>query len=92
MPIAESQPVHIPDVPLEEICPKDLEVIAIGGISYVYKYKGLAYKLHCFQREFEMMRKAGDCSVKPVARVVSVESGHTVMTGLLMGTREAIQR
>jgi serine/threonine protein kinase len=65
--------------------PEDLEVLAIGGMGYVYKYKGFAYKQNCFQREYDLMQKAGDCAVKAVARVVNVEdNGRIVMTGLLM--------
>ncbi|ERF71115.1 hypothetical protein EPUS_07787 [Endocarpon pusillum Z07020] len=60
------------------------EVLAIGGSGYVYKYKGLAYKLNCKQREFNMMQKAGDCAVRAVARVVTVENGWPVMKSLLM--------
>lgn len=60
------------------------KVLAIGCSGYVYKYKGLAYKMNCTQREFNMMQKAGDCAVRAVARVVAVENGWPVMKGLLM--------
>jgi len=60
------------------------QVLAIGGMGYVYQHKSSAYKQNCFQREFEMMKMAGDCAVKAIARVIKMKDGWPVMTGLLM--------
>lgn len=85
-PTIESWAPYQPDIRREDIIRdnKTLEVLAIGGMGYVYKYKGLAFKLNCFQRELSMMQMAGDCSVRAVARVVDTCSGQLVTNGLLM--------
>ncbi|MCJ1248569.1 hypothetical protein MMC30_005787 [Trapelia coarctata] len=59
-------------------------VLTIGGSGYIYQYRGLAYKLTCFQRELDMLTLAGDCGVKAVARVMEMRQGRLIMTGLLM--------
>ena len=82
----EACPVHIPCVLWKDIArdAETLQVLAIGGMGYVYAYKGLAYKQNCLARELEMMQKAGDCAVRAVAQVVSMDDGRPVMGGLLM--------
>lgn len=62
----------------------EYQVLAIGGSGYVYQYRGFAYKQTCFQRELDMMNAAGDCAVRPVARVMEMCDDRLVMIGLLM--------
>jgi len=62
-----------------------LRIIAMGAIGYVYRCPGnFAYKQHAGQREFDLMKLAGDCSIKPVCRVVRLIQGVSVMDGMVM--------
>src|SRR3569833_3402337 len=62
-----------------------LRIIAMGAIGYVYRCPGnFAYKQHAGQREFDLMMLAGDCSIKPVCRVVRLIQGVSVMDGMVM--------
>lgn len=83
---AEPWPPSLPDIVWgdEILKPENLEMLAMGGMGYVYKVGNLAYKLNCTQRELDMMKRAGDCAVKPVARVMQLRDGRPVMPGLLM--------
>lgn len=77
---------HNSDILWEELAQgtEKFQVLAIGGMGYVYRHEDFAYKQNCFQREFDMMKMAGDCAVKAIARVIKMRDGWPVMTGLLM--------
>jgi serine/threonine protein kinase len=77
---------HNSDILWEELAQgtEKFQVLAIGGMGYVYRHEDFAYKQNCFQREFDMMKMAGDCAVKAIARVIKIRDGGPVMTGLLM--------
>lgn len=72
------------------ICGRDsrsFEVLGFGATVHVYRYKTLAYKQACLQRELDMMKRAGDWAVRPVARDMDTDRGNLVMNGLLMDVR-----
>lgn len=79
------------DVMWEEISQhlrdEPFSVPAVGYKGYVYEYKGLAYKMNCRQREYDIMKKVGnDCAVQAVARVINstFDGGRPKMIGILM--------
>ncbi|KAK0724627.1 kinase-like domain-containing protein [Lasiosphaeris hirsuta] len=83
------QPPYLPDTVLESdeiLNPANLEVIAICGSGYVYRCPaGCAYKMHASRHEFDMMRAAGDCSVRPLSRVLRrTKTGQIRQRGILM--------
>ncbi|KAK6336858.1 hypothetical protein TWF718_009647 [Orbilia javanica] len=49
--------------------------LAFRMFCRVFKYKGFAIKEHCQEREIELTKLAGDCSVKVYGHVVRFDSG-----------------
>jgi hypothetical protein len=50
----------------------------------IYKYQGIILKWEARQPEYEMMIKAGDCSVKPLGRLMEFENGRPCTIGIMM--------
>ena len=64
---------------------KKLEFLGLGGSGYVYKCPGgFAYKQNASQREIDLMKAAGDCSITPLSRVLRKIEGVLVPRGLIM--------
>lgn len=60
-----------------------LDVIDIGSSGYLWKGT-FAYKQHGLQREFDLQKAAGDCSVKPYFGVQQRTNGQDAMNGIIM--------
>lgn len=83
----EPWPPHPPDISWKDMVCGDTgyQEISFRYLGYVYNYQGLAYKPFCMQKEYDMMKKAGNCAVTAVARVMmQLDDNRTVMKGLLM--------
>ncbi|KAH6640830.1 kinase-like domain-containing protein [Chaetomium tenue] len=69
----------------EMLIPKKLEVLGVGGSSYVYKCHGdLAYKVNVTEREVDLMTAAGDCAITPLCHVLAKIDGAWWRRGLIM--------
>lgn len=70
---------------IETVLGRELSVLAIGFSGYVYKCgEDLVYKMNASQREFDLMRAAGDCAVTPLSRVLcTFDSGQVFTDGLV---------
>ncbi|KAK3348789.1 kinase-like domain-containing protein [Lasiosphaeria hispida] len=83
------EPPSVPDTIMwnDEMLHSDnlVEVIAIAGSGYVYRCAaGCVYKMVATPREFSMMQAAGDCSVRPLSRVMERIEGQTCSAGILV--------
>ncbi|KEZ42490.1 hypothetical protein SAPIO_CDS5701 [Scedosporium apiospermum] len=78
-PILDRSSIHISGLAKtppsqNKLLPENLEVLGLGSSGYVYKCpRGFAYKVHVSQREVDLMKAAGDCSVAPLSRLVPAE-------------------
>ncbi|EAQ86598.1 predicted protein [Chaetomium globosum CBS 148.51] len=67
------------------LIPQHLEVLGVGGSSYVYKCHGdLAYKVNVTEREVDLMTAAGDCAITPLCHVLAKIDGAWWRRGLIM--------
>jgi hypothetical protein len=58
--------------------------VSDGLVIYFFIYQGLFLKWQANQPEYEMMIKAGDCSVRPVGRVMKFEQGRPITISVMM--------
>ncbi|MCJ1235515.1 hypothetical protein MMC14_003484 [Varicellaria rhodocarpa] len=79
----EPWPPITPDVIWEEIVYEEMHNLGSGGSSIVCEIKDSAFKIRATQREYDMMKIAGECSVKVVERVISIDKGSPTMRGLV---------
>ncbi len=86
---AEPWPPRLPDITISqtvELCEAKPLATSISGDLYRCHKAERVIKTRASAREYDLMKKAGPCSVRPIGRVMMRDkrSGNAVVTGIIM--------
>ncbi len=86
---AEPWPPRLPDITISqsvELCEAKPFAASINGDLYRCRESDRVIKNRTSDREYNMMKKAGPCSVRPIGRVLTRDktSGNVLVTGIIM--------
>lgn len=92
--LGEEWPPQYPDITIStsiDLCEAKPFAFSINGEIYRCRKTPHAIKHGASDHEFKLMKQAGDCSVKPIGRVMmkDQESGNVMVTGLIMNLEKA---